>query len=461
MLEVAHSVRDNKKTAVGAGHGVSKTYGAARMALWFLICYPPATVITTAPTHKQVEELLWREIRNSHANSRVNLGSKLTRTKLDLQDETGERWYAMGFSTRPDTVTLEATAFQGYHNDHILLIFDEAAGIMPQIYKAAEHLMTSGFCRWLGIGNPTAPRGSFAEALQEKNGWHAINISVKDTPNFKENREVIPGVSGRGYEQAIRDKYGEDSNEYKIRVEGLLPTYGEGTFFGREMAAAERNDQIGFFPPDPHAKVYTCWDVGHTNTAIWFVQFVKRQIRLIDFFYDDQGMGLPAYAKMLQDKPYRYGQHFAPHDVEGSNAKSIQTGKYLKDVALELGIEFTVLTDYGFTDGIQAAKDFISLCLFNKPNCEDGLTALSLYRQQLDATLSTDEKPVYKENPVKDWTCHPSDAFRYLAMAYRYDLMIDDERIGYPGPLVNEYQESFSQQSYQDYDPLYGAVRRR
>ena len=36
MLEVAESVRDKPKTAVKAGHGVSKSYEAARLALWFL-----------------------------------------------------------------------------------------------------------------------------------------------------------------------------------------------------------------------------------------------------------------------------------------------------------------------------------------------------------------------------------------------------------------------------------------
>lgn len=37
MVEIAESVRDNKKTAVKAGHSVSKSYSASRIALWFLI----------------------------------------------------------------------------------------------------------------------------------------------------------------------------------------------------------------------------------------------------------------------------------------------------------------------------------------------------------------------------------------------------------------------------------------
>ena len=39
MREVNDSVLDNERTAVGAGHGVSKTYVAGRIALAFLYCY--------------------------------------------------------------------------------------------------------------------------------------------------------------------------------------------------------------------------------------------------------------------------------------------------------------------------------------------------------------------------------------------------------------------------------------
>jgi len=460
MEEVANSVRDNPKTAVSAGHGVSKTYSAGRIALWFLYCFPPATVITTAPTHKQVEELLWREIRSAHAGAKVKLGGQPTATKLDLQKTTGTRWYALGFSTRPDTVTLEATAFQGYHNDHVLVIFDEAAGIMPQIWKATEHLMTAGHCRWLAIGNPTAPRGNFAEAINREGGWSATNISVLDTPNYKENREVISGVSGRAYEQNIRDKWGEDSNEYNIRILGKLPRYQEGTFFGREIAEIEKAGQIGWYPPDPMAKVYTFWDIGHRHTAIWFVQFVRQEIRLVDFYYDDEGLGMPAYAVTLRDKPYIYGQHWGPWDLRGSNAKSIQTGKYLIDVASELGVDFHVVEQSTFDDGISAARDLIKLCRFHKTSCETGLTALSLYRQQLDATRSTEDKPVYLKEPVRDWTTHPADAFRTLSMAYRYDLVVNDQRIGYPGAIPNATQLKYSEDEA-PYDPLHKLVRRR
>ena len=58
MVEVSESVRDHQRTCVFAGHGVSKTYNLARIALWFLFTHKPSTVITTAPIFDQVEKLL-------------------------------------------------------------------------------------------------------------------------------------------------------------------------------------------------------------------------------------------------------------------------------------------------------------------------------------------------------------------------------------------------------------------
>lgn len=218
MTEVAESVRDNQKTAVKAGHSVSKTYTASRLVLWFLLTHYPATVITTAPTHMQVEEVLWREIHDAFGNAKVPIGGELTKTKLDLDP----KWFALGFSTRPDTVTKQATRFQGYHNEHVLVIFDEAAGIMKEIWEAVDSLMATGNCRILAIGNPTTASGEFPKCFRDAT-YNKITIAVQDTPNFKEGKEVIPGLSGRKYEADTARKYGKESNYYKARVLGEIP----------------------------------------------------------------------------------------------------------------------------------------------------------------------------------------------------------------------------------------------
>jgi hypothetical protein len=55
--EVAESVAHHRRTAVKSANGVGKTYLAADLALWFLYCYQPSVVLTTAPTRRQVRHL--------------------------------------------------------------------------------------------------------------------------------------------------------------------------------------------------------------------------------------------------------------------------------------------------------------------------------------------------------------------------------------------------------------------
>ena len=417
MREVAESVDQHQKTAAHSGHGVSKTYEAARIALWWLYTRIPSTVITTAPVFDQVEKLLWKEIHVAHSRAKVPLGGKLTKVQLDV-DPDG-KWFAYGFSTKPDTVTGEATRMQGYHNRYVLLIFDEAAGIQQQIWKAAESLLNSPNCHILAIGNPTSAQGTFAE-LEEDPTWNFIRISVKDTPNFIEGKEVIPEISGRAYESDMRRKYGEDSTEYGIRVLGIKPAFSMGTFLGKWLADAEAAGRINSLDAvyDYNMPVHTFWDIGDMYTAIWYCQFPGRRIHLVDFDYDYEGKGLPYFSVLLQNKNYKYGGHYAPYDIEGSNKSSFQTGNLTLDVADALGISFNVLDKYSVMDRLEAAKGIMPKCYFS-PKVAEGVAGLKDWRKRKNEALSTPDKPVYFEEPMKTWGRHVGDGFSHLAVAYR------------------------------------------
>jgi len=74
---IIESVRDNPKTAWRSCHGIGKSFCCARLCLWWLYSFPRSIVITTGPTWRQVEDILWKEIRSAHANSIVPLGGYL------------------------------------------------------------------------------------------------------------------------------------------------------------------------------------------------------------------------------------------------------------------------------------------------------------------------------------------------------------------------------------------------
>jgi hypothetical protein len=444
MQEMADSVQKYQKTCVYAGHGVSKSYTAARLALWFLLTHKPSTVITTAPSYDQVEKVLWKEIHTAISNAKWEWPGNMTTMQYDIDPR--RKWFAYGFATKPDTVTGEATRAQGSHNKYVLIIIDEAAGVMPQIWKAFESLLLDPDCKVLAIGNPTSSQGAFADCENDPT-WNCINISVKDTPNFKTGKMVIKGLSGREFEEMERVKYGIESNEYAIRVLGRKPEYSGGTYLGKWLAEAA--DRIGDIVWEPAVKVHTVWDIGDVYTAIWFVQFVKEQIHLIDFYYDCVGQGLPAYAKVLEDKKYIYGKHYAPPDIAGSNARSFQTGTYTMDVARLLGLNFEIIDRCSVEDRIEAARGIMPKCWFSKKAAE-GVEGLKDWRKRRNEGLSTPDKPVYFEDAVKSWGRHVGDAFSYLAVVYRYSEF-DGEILG---SMESNFPVAVQRQKRYDYNPL-------
>lgn len=256
MVEVINSVKDNQYTAVKAGHSVSKSYTLARLAIWFLYTRYPSTVITTAPSNPQVEEILWREIRSAHSTSKVPLGGEVTNTKIEL----AEKWFAYGFATKPDNASQQVTRFQGFHNDNVLVIFDEAAGILPQIWEAKDSLITTPRHKFVAIGNPTMARGEFANCFKDKR-YSKVTISVKDTPNYKAGKEIIPGLSGREFEEKIADKYGVESNIYKARVSGEIPDEDVDSLIPISwIEKAENREEIDF--NHRFIKRFVTWDVA-------------------------------------------------------------------------------------------------------------------------------------------------------------------------------------------------------
>lgn len=178
QVAIANSLRDNSHTCVPSCHASGKDWTAARCALWFLYSFPPATVITTAPTSRQVENILWREISTAISGAKVPLGGRLTTKSLELAKD----WFAIGFTASD----YNQDAFQGFHAEHILVVLDEANGINKEIREAISGNLSSGkLVRQLEIGNPTDPASEFArESLS--NYTNTMPISVFDTPNFTE-----------------------------------------------------------------------------------------------------------------------------------------------------------------------------------------------------------------------------------------------------------------------------------
>lgn len=180
QARIAESVRDHRKTSVGSCHSAGKSGVAAAIAVWFLIAFPGAIVITTAPTFRQVRGILWDRIRELIQKARIDLGGRLNVTSWRL----GPGWFAEGI-TAPSH---DPDKFQGFHSKvgRLLCIVDEAAGLSQTLFDGGVMPITVGEDdRLLLIGNTTSTAGEFARSSKDDSyAYH--RVSAFDTPNFTE-----------------------------------------------------------------------------------------------------------------------------------------------------------------------------------------------------------------------------------------------------------------------------------
>lgn len=189
--QICNAIADFDRVGVYTCHSIGKTYTMANLSLWFLYCFPPSLVITTAPSDRQVENLLWGEIHTAFNNARMPLGGKITKMRLEIRKD----WYALGFSPRKSAKTVEmvdaseqqGSVFQGWHNANVMIIFDEAVGIDADIWVQAEGLLTSGkIVKFICIGNPTTKNCIFYGKLQLST-WKSMQVTAYQTPNLVAN----------------------------------------------------------------------------------------------------------------------------------------------------------------------------------------------------------------------------------------------------------------------------------
>ncbi|MHC4398016.1 MAG: hypothetical protein ACYS1A_20425 [Planctomycetota bacterium] len=176
--------------------------------------------------------------------------------------------------------------------------------------------------------------------------------------------------------------------------------------------------------------VHTAWDLGvRDSTGIWFWQTDGFYINVIDY-YENSGEGLAHYAKVLNDKGYLYGDHFAPHDA-GQRGKF--SGQTLEDRARdELDLDFIVLEKEPNIDaGIETVRALFSKVRFDKNRCELGLNALMNYQKEWN-----EKRQVFNQRPLHNWASDGADAFRYLARAVKeYQQTQDEDEPDYTPPI--------------------------
>jgi hypothetical protein len=261
----------------------------------------------------------------------------------------------------------------------------------------------------------TTPRGRnhaftmFQHASQSKD-WFAELRTAKDTE----------ALSDSALAEALSEYvalYGEDVGRAQYRQEYFCDFQAAilGAFYSLEMANVRTEGRIDEIEALPDQLVHRAWDLGVTDdTSIFWFQVVGAQLFILDC-YSASGVGVEHYAEEIKKREIKYawkhGTDFVPHDAK---IKEWGSGRTRIETMQALGLKPFLVPMASIADGINAVRRTLPLCVFHPRTAEQGVSALEQYRREWD-----DEKKAFRATHVHDWTSHPADAFRYLALAWR------------------------------------------
>lgn len=212
--DVLMDLARNPKVAIKSGQGVGKTGVEAAALLWFLTCFPYPRVVATAPTKQQLHDVLWSEVAKWQERSPLLKNIlKWTKTYIYMVGHE-KRWFATArTATKPENM-------QGFHEDNMLFIVDEASGVADPIMEAIVGTLSGDNNKLLMCGNPTRTSGTFYDAFTSDRGIYVCHtVSSLDSSRTSKNNI-----------DSLMRKYGKDSNVVRVRVYGEFPEQEDDVF---------------------------------------------------------------------------------------------------------------------------------------------------------------------------------------------------------------------------------------
>ncbi len=206
-----------------------------------------------------------------------------------------------------------------------------------------------------------------------------------------------------------------DPDAYQNVWEGNCRVTLDGAIYAKELRLAQEEGRIRSVPYDAAKPVHTFFDLGWAdNTSIWFAQAVGNELRLIDYYSNNQ-MPIQHYISVLQNKGYLYGTDWLPHDAK---AKTLATGRSVEEIMLAAGRKVRIVPNLSsFRRDKRRRERYSTVAISTKQKCAEGLQSLRHYRFDVDPGTKQ-----FSGRPLHDYHSHAADAFRYFAVS------IEDEK---------------------------------
>jgi phage terminase large subunit len=352
-------------------------YAQARRAIWDAV--NPHTGI------RRIDEAFPREIRESWNEQ-----------QMFIRFKNGSTWQVVGSDSYNSLVG----------SPPVGLVFSEWALADPSAWAYLRPILleNGGWALFIYTSRGRNHGYKTWNLSQQSEEWYGVRQNALETGVFTDKQLEAELIE---YKSDYGDEDGEAlfNQEYMCSFDAAVL----GAYYGKIISRLDQDKRITSVPHDPQFPVATGWDLGIDDaTAIWFVQIVGREIRVIDHM-EARGRALTDIASEVLRKPYAYSEHYLPHDVE---TRELTSAKTRKETLETLGLHpIRAGSRLPVQDGINAARSMLSKCVFDARKCEKGLEALRSYRVEFDSKTKTPRK-----NPLHDWSSHSADAFRELAV---------------------------------------------
>lgn len=373
------------------------------------------------PTYKQSKRIAWDIVKDI---ARPIPGVNFNESELTVKYPNGSKLILVG-SDNPDS--LRGMALWGVGFDEYP---QQPSNIFSEIISKclADHLGYAIF-----FGTPKG-KGEFYRIYQnaiDNKEWEVIFRTIDDSLAEEEGETIDNLRKALEDDRKLVEQNLMTQDEFNQEWYCSFEASVKGAYYADEIARARSEGRIKLVPYDKAIPVHTVFDLGvGPQLAIGFYQKSMGETRMIDFWEGTNKDGIPEAIKMMKEKPYVYGKHFAPHDI---NTTDIGTGKTRKETAKELGIEFEDIPKLSVDDGINAGKLSFSHLWISEITCAVWLDYISQYRQEWD-----ESKGMFLPKPRHDFTSHAGDVHRYMSI-------VEDK-------FTNDTSVPYTQK---DYQPLY------
>lgn len=343
-----------------------------------------------APYRSQAKSVVWDYLKH-FAEPIIKTSNE---SELTVELVTGAKIRLFGADN--------ADAMRGLGFDGVYM--DEYGDFKPSVWGNVIRPTLSDKQGWAVFGGTPKGKNQFWQIYEtaKKNPEEWFHLVLKASESgLLPKTELLAAAAQISDDQFLQ--------EYECSFEAAIL----GAFYGIELRHLEDTGHICKVDYDKNIPVHTAWDLGYRDdTAIWWYQVIRGEIHIIDF-YAISGANISEIAKIVTEKPYKYGKHHLPHDARAKTLAA--AGKsVIEQLAEFLGINnMTIVPDLSVQDGIQAVRQCLPICWFDKDRTYDGLEALKQYQREYD-----EDKKAFRQTPRHDWTSHPADAFRMLAIAW-------------------------------------------